>query len=145
SPTGSLRLTRRGDPSRLRSPGSGYMRSFRLRSPSLLAVIALTAGVGAVTVATSAAASGTDATVPHYDHIALIVEENHGFADIIGNPHAPNLNRLADTYGLATQYFGTSDPSAPNYVVMLGGSDFGIADDNPFYTHEVHAPSLMDQ
>src|SRR6516225_588830 len=121
------------------------MRSLRLRSPSLLAAIALVAGVGAVTVATNASASGTDATVPHYDHIALIVEENHGFADVIGNPNAPNLNRLANTYGLATQYFGTSDPSAPNYVVMLGGSDFGIADDNPFYTHEVHAPSLMDQ
>jgi hypothetical protein len=96
-------------------------------------------------VATRAAASGTDATVPHYDHIALIVEENHGFSDIIGNPNAPAFNRLANTYGLATDYFGTSDPSAPNYVVMLGGSDFGIADDNPFYTHEVHAPSLMDQ
>jgi hypothetical protein len=121
------------------------MRSLRLNSPSLLAAIALAAGAGAVAVATSAAASSTDATVPHYDHIALIVEENHGFADVIGNPNAPNLNRLANTYGLATQYFGTSDPSAPNYVAMLGGSDFGIADDNPFYTHEVHAPSLMDQ
>jgi hypothetical protein len=96
-------------------------------------------------VATRAAASGTDATVPRYDHIALIVEENHGFNDIIGNPNAPIFNRLANTFGLATSYFATSDPSAPNYVVMLGGSSFGIADDNPFYMHEVHAPSLMDQ
>jgi hypothetical protein len=109
-----------------------------------LAAVALVAAGGAVATATRALA-GDGASVPHYDHIALIVEENHGFADVIGNKNAPNLNKFAKTYGLATQYFGTSDPSAPNYVVMLGGSDFGIADDNPFYTHEVHAPSLMDQ
>src|SRR5215831_19120316 len=99
----------------------------------------------AVVIGSPSAAPAATATVPHYDHIALIVEENHGFDDIIGNPNAPYLNHLADTYGLATQYFGTSDPSAPNYVVMLGGSDFGIADDNPFYLHRVDAPSLMDQ
>jgi hypothetical protein len=110
----------------------------------MLTFAALVAAVGAVATASNAAAA-TTATVPHYDHIALIVEENHGFADVIGNRNAPNLNKLAKTYGLATQYFATSDPSAPNYVVMLGGSDFGIADDNPFYTREVHAPSLMDQ
>jgi hypothetical protein len=109
-----------------------------------LTAVAVVAAAGAVATATRALA-GDSASVPHYDHIALIVEENHGFADVIGNPKAPNLNRLARTYGLATQYFGTSDPSAPNYVVMLGGSDFGIADNNPFYTHEIHAPSLMDQ
>src|SRR5262249_38248883 len=91
-PAGSLRLTACRDPSRFVWPGSGYMRSLRLRSPSLLAALALVAGVSAVAVATSAAASSTEATVPRYDHIALIVEENHGFADVIGNPNAPNLN-----------------------------------------------------
>src|SRR5215470_656941 len=116
------------------------MRTARYRR---LATIGVVMAVGVV--AAPASAPAATATVPHYDHIALIVEENHGFTDVIGNPHAPNLNRLANTYGLATQYFGTSDPSAPNYVAMLAGSDFGIADDNPFYLHRVDAPSLMDQ
>src|SRR6266568_5477239 len=33
----------------------------------------------------------------------VIVEENHGFSDVIGNPAAPNLNALASQYGLATR------------------------------------------
>jgi hypothetical protein len=83
--------------------------------------------------------------VPHYDHIFLIVEENHGFAQIIGNPAAPNINALANTFGLATASFSVADPSAPNYVAMLGGNFFGIADDNPYYTHTVSKGSLMSQ
>jgi Phosphoesterase family len=82
---------------------------------------------------------------PRYDHIFLIIEENHGYNDIIGNKFAPNINRLAREYGLATQFFSTADPSAPNYVAMLGGSDFGIADDNGYYLHTVDAPSLTTQ
>jgi len=84
-------------------------------------------------------------SVPHYDHIFLIVDENHGFAQIIGNPAAPNINTLADTYGLATASFSVADPSAPNYVAMLGGNFFGIADDNAYYTHTVNKGSLMSQ
>lgn len=85
------------------------------------------------------------APVPHYDHIFLMVLENHAYAQIIGNPAAPNLNRLAKTYGLATSYFSVADPSAPNYVAMLGGNFFGIADDNAYYTHTVNQPSFMSQ
>jgi len=85
------------------------------------------------------------ATFPRYDHIFLIIEENHGFSEVIGNSAAPNLNAFANTYGLATNYSGTSSPSEPNYVAMLGGSDFGIADDNPYYVNSVDKPSLMSQ
>jgi hypothetical protein len=85
--------------------------------------------------------------VPRYDHVFLLIEENHGFGQIIGNPAAPQLNALAQGYGLATRYFGTSDPSEPNYVAMLGGSDFGITSDDPYFfpANTVHAPSLMSQ
>jgi hypothetical protein len=38
-----------------------------------------------------------------------------------------------------------ADPSEPNYVAMLGGDSFGIADDAPFYVNTVDAPSLMTQ
>jgi hypothetical protein len=91
------------------------------------------------------APAAAQSAVPHYDHIFLIVEENHGFSQIIGNPAAPNLNALANTYGLATASFSVADPSAPNYVAMLGGNFFGIADDNAYYTHTVDKGSLMSQ
>src|SRR5215831_17648540 len=104
---------------------------------------------GALTLVMSAAvpAAGADGaqSVPHYDHIFLIVEENHGFADVIGNPAAPNLNALAGRFGLATQYFGLSHPSEPNYVALMGGNTFGIASDDPYYINKVAKPSLAGQ
>ena len=84
-------------------------------------------------------------TVPHYDHIFLIMDENHGFSQIIGNSAAPTLNRLANNFGLATSYFSVADPSEPNYVAMLGGNFFGIADDNAYYVNTLNKPSLMSQ
>ena len=80
-----------------------------------------------------------------YDHVFVVVEENHGFADVIGNPAAPNLNRLADQYGLATDYSGVGHPSEPNYVALLGGSTFGVTNDNPYYLNRVNKPSLISQ
>lgn len=81
----------------------------------------------------------------HYDHVFVIVEENHGFSDVIGNPAAPNLNALASQYGLATDYFAVSHPSEPNYVALLGGSTFGVQDDNAYYVNRVNAPSLISE
>src|SRR6516225_5147060 len=101
---------------------------------------------GTVAGRMEASARAADATTfPSYDHVFLIVEENHGFFQIIGNPAAPNLNRLANQFGLATASFAVGDPSAPNYVAMLGGSTFGIADDNAYYLHTVNKQSLMSQ
>jgi hypothetical protein len=77
--------------------------------------------------------------------VFLIVEENHGFSQIIGNAAAPQMNALAKRYGLATASFSVADPSAPNYVAMLGGSIFGIADNDAYYLHTVDKPSLMSQ
>jgi phosphatidylinositol-3-phosphatase len=36
-------------------------------------------------------------------------------------------------------------PSEPNYVASIGGSYFGIQDDNPYFTHTIQAPSLASQ
>ena len=49
-------------------------------------------------------------SVPHYDHVFLVMEENNGFSDVIGNPAAPNLNYLAEHFGIATEYHGPAPP-----------------------------------
>ncbi len=59
--------------------------------------------------------------MPRNDHIFVVVEENHGFTDVIGSPAAPNLNSLARQFGLATQYFGVTHPSEGNYVALMEG------------------------
>src|SRR5215470_15298157 len=87
------------------------------------------------------------ATFPQYDHVFLIIEENEGFNQIIGNKFAPILNALAANYGLATNYTGVADPSEPNYVAMLGGDTFGISSDDPYWFpgQSVNAENLMSQ
>src|SRR5215467_2661597 len=86
-------------------------------------------------------------TFPQYDHVFVVIMENEGFNQIVGNQHAPILNALAKDYGLATNYTGVSDPSEPNYVGMLGGDTFGISNDDPYWFpgHTISVPNLMSQ
>jgi hypothetical protein len=69
--------------------------------------------------------------------------ENHEYGDIIGSRQAPFINRLARSYGLATQMYGISHPSLPNYLALTGGSTFGISSDCT--DCNVHATSIVDQ
>jgi hypothetical protein len=65
-------------------------------------------------------------------HIFVIILENHGLNDILGNTaDAPYLNQLADSYGIATRYFGVTHPSLPNYLAAISGSFQSIWDDCP--------------
>mgnify|MGYP001401791790 CR=1 FL=1 len=100
----------------------------------------------AATSALPASAQATEPPVPHLDHVFLIMEENNGFHDVIGNKAAPNLNYLARTFGLATDYFGVSpDSSESNYVGLLGGSTHGVTSDDAYWKNKVNAPSLISQ
>lgn len=62
-------------------------------------------------------------------HIAVIVMENEGYSDVIGQRSTPYINSLAARYALATRSFAVSHPSLPNYLALTGGSTFGITDD----------------
>jgi hypothetical protein len=107
--------------------------------------VAVTLAVVAAGLTVAVPTASASAPVPHYDHVFMVVEENHGFTDVIGNPAAPNLNALARQYGVATDYFAVAHPSEPNYVAMLGGSTFGVTTDNPYYVNKVDQPSLISQ
>ena len=69
--------------------------------------------------------------VPRLDHVFVIVLENHNSFDsfgsngIIGNPQAPNITALWNTYNVATNYNGVWHPSLPNYVAMITGDWIG--------------------
>lgn len=49
------------------------------------------------------------------------MEENHSYADVIGNSSMPYFNSLASQYGVAAQYFANAHPSIPNYMVLTTG------------------------
>jgi len=109
------------------------MKTLR-RVSAFAASFVLFATMGAPARATT---TPLDGQVPRYDHILVIVEENKDYSTIMEGSLTPNIMRLAKTYGTATQMFGERHPSQPNYVAMLGGDTFGVADD--------HFPDIVDQ
>jgi phosphatidylinositol-3-phosphatase len=98
--------------------------------------------LGAVLLALAASDAGApaaggptpdDLAVPRYAHVFVIMDENKSFERIDGGADAPALTRLAQTYGAATRFYGEVHPSEANYVALLGGSTFGIHDDDAYY------------
>ncbi len=83
------------------------------------------------------------AAVPAFSHVFVIVMENHEYDAVIGSSAAPFINSLAATYGLATNYYGASHPSLPNYFALTAGSTFGVASDCT--TCFVSATNIADQ
>src|SRR5439155_607348 len=69
--------------------------------------------------------------------------ENEESTSVIGNSAAPYINGLANSYGLATQYYAVSHPSLPNYLALSAGSTFGISSDCT--TCWVNSSNLADQ
>jgi hypothetical protein len=86
-------------------------------------------------VAMSAAAEPRDASVPRYQHVFVIVEENKDYVQILDPAMAPHIAALAAKYGDAAKFYGEAHPSEANYVAILGGDTFGIHDDDAFYCH----------
>jgi phosphatidylinositol-3-phosphatase len=82
---------------------------------------------------------------PRYQHVILIVMENSSYDDIIGASDAPHINALANTYGLATNYWAVAHPSEPNYVALIGGDTYGVADDASYRQNARSAPNLATQ
>jgi acid phosphatase len=65
-----------------------------------------------------------------FSHVFLVVEENHSYAEVVGNSGMPYLNSLIQTNGLATQYYANTHPSLPDYLWLSSGSNDGITDDD---------------
>ncbi|MBO0737554.1 MAG: phosphoesterase [Alphaproteobacteria bacterium] len=88
----------------------------------------------AATLAAATATSAAELGVPPntfgtLDHVFLIIMENQTDTDILGNPNAPFINGYAKVANQATNYFAVGHPSAPNYLEMMGGSNFGVPND----------------
>jgi phosphatidylinositol-3-phosphatase len=90
--------------------------------------------------AAAAAALGTSAVYGHelelsegsfgkLDHVFFIMMENQTNTDILGNANAPFINAYAKVANHATNYFAVGHPSAPNYLEVTGGSNFGLSND----------------
>ena len=82
------------------------------------------AGAAALWVAVlGTAAPVLAADLPRYAHIVVVVEENKDFDQIIGNPAAPYINRLAAEGAVFTRMFGEEHDSQGNYFWLFSGSN----------------------
>lgn len=69
-------------------------------------------------------------TVPHPDHVLLVIEENHSYSEIIGSSSTPYINSLASQGATLTNSYAITHPSEPNYLALFAGSTFGLSDDS---------------
>jgi acid phosphatase len=70
------------------------------------------------------------AQVPTPAHVIVVVEENHGYSQIIGSSQAPYINTLASQGALFTNSHALTHPSQPNYLALFSGSTHGVAEDS---------------
>jgi phosphatidylinositol-3-phosphatase len=66
------------------------------------------------------------AFLPRYDHIVIVVEENKDYDQIIGNPAAPYLNKLAAEGANLRRMFGEEHFSQGNYFWLFSGSNQNV-------------------
>src|ERR1051326_6215637 len=66
--------------------------------------------------------------------VFVIVFENTSWSSIVSNPTAPYINSLLPQASHAERYFNPPGlhPSAPNYMWMEAGRDFGFAGGSTF-------------
>jgi len=73
--------------------------------------------------------SSCEKKLPHPDHIIVVMEENHGYDEVINSPNAPFITALANGGALFTDAHGVIHPSQPNYLAIYSGSTQGITGD----------------
>jgi phospholipase C len=123
------------------------------RSSKFAAAAAAVALVGS-SLGASAVASGRDhqdaaashrAGHPRLDRVFVIMLENHSRSSVIGNANAPFMNKMADRYQMADNYYGFTHPSMPNYIAAIAGDNFGIQDDEDENVVNLDERNLVDQ
>jgi phosphatidylinositol-3-phosphatase len=115
-------------------------RSMRLMSRIAIAVV-LALGM-MVPLAASAQTNVSNGKLKNFQHVFIIMMENTSYSSLIGNPNAPWINSAAKTYGLASNYFGVTHPSQPNYIAATSGSTNGVTTDNDT---TINVPNIVDQ
>lgn len=82
---------------------------------------------------------GGSATVPQFQHVAIVLLENASYSDVIGSSSMPYLNSLAAKYAVAQNYYANGHPSIPNYFMLTTGQTI-TTDDS--YTATVSVDNL---
>ena len=96
--------------------------------------VCMAALVGAVPVFAPLLGGTGAAAAANPPHVMVIVEENQGYTNIIGNSKAPYINSLASGFASATKWYGLTDNSLADYVALISG-----------YTGSYSKPTLVGE
>ena len=84
--------------------------------------------------------------------LIVVVMENHGISQVVGNAAMPYFNSLwnegKNLTGPVTDYthmYGVTHPSLPNYLAIVSGSAQGKSGSDSASAGQFNAPSLWDQ
>jgi phospholipase C len=132
---------------------SSARRLFRL--PTWAVAVAAAFVLGAIVGPMAASAgplngasrSAAPAGVAPLKHVFVIMMENTSYDDLLSpsNTNTAFIRQLAASKGLATNYFGVTHDSLPNYIASTSGQTWGSNSDDvaqaPLFDHQ----NLVDQ
>lgn len=90
----------------------------------------------------SGGSGGSSGGVTAPPNVMIVVMENES-NDITNGTNWPKASVLAGQYAYLTQYYGIAHPSQPNYLHLVAGDNFGVADDS--ITTGLTATTIFDQ
>jgi hypothetical protein len=111
---------------------------------------ALVVGTLALSIPLSVTHPGTARAAP--GSLIIVMMENHGYAQVIGNAEMPYLNAVwnegKNKTGPVTdflQMYAVGHPSLPNYLAIASGSSQGKSGTDSITAGQIAASSLWDQ
>jgi phosphatidylinositol-3-phosphatase len=85
-------------------------------------------------------------SLPVYDHVVIVLEENKNYEQIIDNDWAPYINSgLRKEGAVLTKMYGEEHYSEGNYFWLLSGSDHGMGFVDSMPKHPLTASNLAQQ
>jgi hypothetical protein len=99
----------------------------RFASAAIAATLAV--GLSGMAPAPVTAAAAATSVIPRYDHVVIVVEENHSYSQNIGSSSAPFITSLSQQGANFTDSHGVTHPSEPNYIALFSGSTQGVTGD----------------
>ena len=72
------------------------------------------------------------ASVPRFNHVVVVILENHSPGDIYGSSSAPYINNTLIAQGVKFTHSANppgQHPSQPNYITLVAGDNMGVVSD----------------
>ncbi len=109
--------------------------------------LALVLGLSSLASASGGTARGKRHPHGHTTHVFIIMMENASYNEVLSpsNTNDPYIQNLVATYGLATNYFGVTHSSLPNYLGATSGSTWGTNSDDTAQKTLLDHENIVDQ